>query len=474
MRQRSRHTKITFTLGPASAKPEVIEQILLCGGDVCRLNMAHADHDTVRRNVGMIREASKRTGREVAIMMDIKGPEIRTAARKEALDLKIGDTLDMGVDPNCKEEDGIALAVVNYPLLVRDVPHGGLVLVDNGLIQLRVVEKRADRLRCRVEQPGKLGPTRRHVNLPGVKVELPALTEKDLGDVAVGVEVGIDFVALSFCREAADVEALRDVLTKLGSKAGIISKIEDQSAIANLDGIIKASDALMVARGDLGIEVPYETLPLIQKRAVETCIRHHKPVIVATHMLESMIENPVPTRAEVTDVANAVFERTDSVMLSGETAQGKHPLKCLEVMTKISEKVESSRPAGINADVIIDEPKHKMMKAAAQLALDVGNSAIIAFTRNGAKLRLLASLRPDGVPLFAFTDDITLARQLRLVWGAEPFVMKFSMDPEQNVQEAIRQLRVGGWVHRHDNLVIATNVIVGDRVVDSLQLRQVQ
>ncbi len=474
MRQRYRHTKITFTLGPATAKPEVLDQILLMGGDICRLNMAHADHDTVRKNVAMVRESSLRTGKEVGVMMDIKGPEIRTAARKEALDLVVGQVIDMGVDPNCKEEEGIALAVVNYPLLVRDVPHGGIVLVDNGLIQLRVIEKRADRLRCRVEQPGKLGPTRRHVNPPGVKVELPALTEKDLADVAVGVEVGVDFIALSFCREAADIEALRDVLAKHGSHAHIIAKIEDQSAIANLEGIVKATDALMVARGDLGIEVPYETLPLIQKEAVRLSTHYHKPVIVATHMLESMIENPVPTRAEVTDVANAVFEQTDSVMLSGETTTGKHPLKCIEVMTKISEKVESVRKPGLNADVAAAEPRNKLMRSAAYLALDVGNAGIVAFTRNGNLPRFFADLRPTGTPLFAFTESVVVARQLRLVWGVEPFVVKFSSDPEANVLTAIKKLRETGWISRGDNLVVATNVILGERVTDSIQLRQVQ
>lgn len=474
MRQRYRHTKITFTLGPATAKPEVLDQILLMGGDICRLNMAHADHDTVRKNVAMVREASARTGKEVGVMMDIKGPEIRTAARKEALDLTVGQVIDMGVDPNCKEEEGIALAVVNYPLLVRDVPHGGVVLVDNGLIQLRVIEKRADRLRCRVEQPGKLGPTRRHVNLPGVKVELPALTEKDLADVAVGVEVGIDFIALSFCREPNDIEALREVLAKHGSQAHIIAKIEDQSAIANLEGIVKATDALMVARGDLGIEVPYETLPLIQKEAVRLSTHYHKPVIVATHMLESMIENPVPTRAEVTDVANAVTEQTDSVMLSGETTTGKHPLKCIEVMTKISEKVESVRKPGLNPDVAANEPRNKLMRSAAALALDVGNAGIVAFTRNGNLPRFFAALRPTGTPLFAFTESVQVARQLRLVWGVEPFVVKFSSDPEANVLTAVKKLRETGWVSRGDNLVVATNVILGERVTDSIQLRQVQ
>ena len=247
-------------------------------------------------------------------MMDIKGPEIRTGSRSEPIQLTAGQTVDVLGAADAPAEGGTLAIPTNYPKIVSAVPVGGLVLVDNGLIQLRVTEARKDRLRCKVEQPGPLG-SRRHVNLPGVKVDLPALTDKDRADVAVGCELGVDFYALSFVREGADVVALRALLAKHGSKAGIIAKIEDQSAIEHLGDILKEADALMVARGDLGIEIPYETLPLVQRRAVSMAIAARKPVIVATHMLESMIQAPVPTRAEVTDVANAALEMADSVML---------------------------------------------------------------------------------------------------------------------------------------------------------------
>ena len=473
MPSRQRQTKITFTLGPVTAKPEVLDQVLLAGGDVCRLNMAHADHDTVRKNVAMLRESSKRTGREIPVMMDIKGPEIRTAARAEALHLVSGQTLDIVVDENGKADGDIPVAVVLYKLLLRDVPVGGVVLVDNGLIQLRVVEKRADRLRTIVEQPGKLGPTRRHVNLPGVKVELPALTEKDLADIAVAAETGCDYIALSFCREPGDIEVLREVLRKHGSKAKIIAKIEDHSAIENLEGIVKATDALMVARGDLGIEVPYYELPLIQKRAVALCIREQKPVIVATHMLESMIENPVPTRAEVSDVANAVLEQTDSIMLSGETTTGKHPLKCIEVMSKIAEKIEGLRGSGLHSDINVFEPRQMMMRSAASLAQDMGNVGIVAFTRGGNLPRFLAGLRPSGVPLYVFTEDLMLSRQMRLIWGVHPFLISFVKDPEANIANAVAILREAGRVRPGDQLVLATNVLLGEKIIDSVQIRSV-
>ncbi|MFM9147228.1 MAG: pyruvate kinase, partial [Verrucomicrobiota bacterium] len=311
-----RHTRITFTIGPATESEETLEAVVRAGGDVVRLNMAHADHDWVRRTVAKVREVGRRAGREPGIMMDIKGPEIRTGTRTEPIQLTAGQTVDVLGSADDPAEAGVLGIPTNYPKIVTAVPVGGLVLVDNGLIQLRVTDARKDRLRCKVEQPGPLG-SRRHVNLPGVKVDLPALTDKDRADVAVGCELGVDFFALSFVREAADVVALRGLLAKHGSKAGIIAKIEDQSAIEHLGAILDASDALMVARGDLGIEIPYETLPLVQRRAVAISIAARKPVIVATHMLESMIQAPVPTRAEVTDVANAALELADSVMLSG-------------------------------------------------------------------------------------------------------------------------------------------------------------
>jgi pyruvate kinase len=467
-----RHTRITFTIGPATESEAQLEAIIKAGANVVRLNMAHADHAWVRTIVARVREVSRRLKKELAVMMDIKGPEIRTGARKEPTQLAIDQVVDVTGSEAAQSEGDILVIPTNYPKMITAVPVGGVVLVDNGLIQLRVLEQQKDCLRCKVEQPGPLG-SRRHINLPGVKVDLPALTDKDRADVAVGCEVGVDFYALSFVREAADVHALRTLLAQHESNAHIISKIEDQSAIAHLGSILEATDALMVARGDLGIEIPYETLPLVQRQAVAMAIARRKPVIVATHMLESMIHAPVPTRAEVTDVSNAVLEMADSVMLSGETTTGKHPIRCVDVMTRIATTTERELPRVLSAEQLNETPKVKLLRAAAGLAQDLGNTGIIAFTRNGDVPRTLSSLRAVGCPIYAFMEETHVHRKMSLLWGVESFQMKFEPKAEDNITLALARLRDEGLCEPGQVLVIVTNVILGPTVIDSVQLRAV-
>jgi pyruvate kinase len=467
-----RHTRITFTIGPATESEAQLEAIIKAGANVVRLNMAHADHAWVRTIVARVREVSLRMKHEMAVMMDIKGPEIRTGARKEPTQLVVDQLVDVTGSDAAQAEGDILVIPTNYPKMITAVPVGGVVLVDNGLIQLRVLEQKKDRLRCKVEQPGPLG-SRRHINLPGVKVDLPALTDKDRADVAVGCEVGVDFYALSFVREAADVHALRALLAQHKSDAHIISKIEDQSAIAHLGSILEATDALMVARGDLGIEIPYETLPQVQRQAVAMAIARRKPVIVATHMLESMIHAPVPTRAEVTDVSNAVLEMADSVMLSGETTTGKHPIRCVDVMTRIATTTERELPRVLSAEQLNETPKVKLLRAAAGLAQDLGNTGIIAFTRNGDVPRTLSSLRAIGCPIYAFMEDMPVHRKMSLLWGVESFRMKFEPKAEDNITLALARLRDEGLCEPGQVLVIVTNVILGPTVIDSVQLRAV-
>ena len=460
-----RHTRITFTIGPATESEANLEAIIKAGADVVRLNMAHADHAWVRATVARVRKVSQKVGKELAVMMDIKGPEIRTGARTEPTQLTTGQLVDVTGSTDPKSDGDILIIPTNYPKMISAVPVGGVVLVDNGLIQLRVLEQKADRLRCKVEQPGPLG-SRRHINLPGVKVDLPALTDKDRADVAVGCEVGVDFYALSFVREAA-------LLLEHHSKAHIIAKIEDQSAIEHLGDILRTTDALMVARGDLGIEIPYETLPLIQRKAVAMAIAARKPVIVATHMLESMIHNPVPTRAEVTDISNAVLELADSVMLSGETTTGKHPIRCVEVMSRIASTTERELPVILSPEQSNETPKVKLLRAAAGLAQDLGNAGIIAFTRNGDVPRTLSSLRAVGSPIYAFMEEEAVHRKMSLLWGVSSFQMTFSPIADENITAALVRLRNEGLCQPGQVLVIVTNVILGPQVIDSVQLRAV-
>ncbi|MGE9294684.1 MAG: pyruvate kinase, partial [Puniceicoccales bacterium] len=364
---------------------------------------------------------------------------------------------------------------VNYPKFSRDVQPGATLLVDSGLVRMKILEIMDDRVRCEVMIPGPMG-NRRHINLPGTKISLPALTEKDRGDIDLGVAEGCDFFALSFVREADDLDIMRRYLAERGSQARIIAKIEDQTAITNLDSIIVAADALMVARGDLGIECPYEQLPVIQRRAVNKCIEQKKPVIIATHMLESMIENPLPTRAEVSDIANAVFEKADAVMLSGETTTGKYPVECVNVMDRISRQIERElRNEPLSPNVLLKTPKARMLKASTQLAEEL-RAGIVVYSRRGYLAEVLSALRPGYSPIFLFTDEPLLFRQMLLLRGVEPFLMDFSDDSEETIQRSFERLKTSRhrWATPGDWMVVITNVLAGNRSIDSVQMRQVE
>jgi pyruvate kinase len=470
-----RHTKIIFTIGPATASEAVMEQMLDAGVDICRFNMAHATTDQVEAMITQLRAVGKRKGRRIGVMIDIKGPEIRTGLLDAAVELEKGQLLDLvSLPANYKKQEGILSVDVNYPDLHKDIHVGDTILVDNGLIQLQTKEKGEGHIRAEVMIPGKLG-NRRHINLPGVRVNLPCVTEKDMKDIEMGVRLNVSYFALSFVRDPQDVHQLRNILSKKGSKALIISKIEDQCAISNLEGIVRATDALMVARGDLGIECPYEQLPIIQRRAVELCIEHAKPVIVATHMLESMITAAVPTRAEVSDVANAIFEQTDAIMLSGETSVGKYPLECVQVMDNIARAIERTDHFLSPVEVPLKTPKEKMLHSAMVLAQDMDQAGIVVFTRNGYLARKLSSMRPLHSPIFAFTDDILVFEQLRLSWGVIPNIIEFShKDPEGTIIEALDMLKTQQLIHSGEWLVVITNVLAGARIIETIQMRQVE
>jgi pyruvate kinase len=470
MRSYYRHTKIIATVGPATESAERLKQLITGGVDVIRLNMAHGSGEWVQSLVQRIREVSKEVQRHVAVMMDVKGPEIRTGTVPEPIDLKYGELFEFYTD---KPSDGLRGVSVNYPGLPADVVVGATMLVDSGLIRMEVLEKDATHVRCRVTIGGKLG-SRRHINLPGVEVNLPSLTEKDERDVRAGVEAGIDFVALSFARRREDVLVLRALLDVLKSKARIIAKIEDQCGLRNLQEIVRASDAVMVARGDLGIEVDYHTLPLVQTRIVDMCLTEGRPVIIATHLLESMITAPMPTRAEISDISTAVRERADAVMLSGETTTGSYPLECVEVMKNIIKSMEPTEKRGMNEAMTLSTAKSKMLRSAALLAQQLGHSGIVVFTRGGSLIYTLAALRAVGVPIYAFTDDESLFRQLLLPWGVEPFLMPFSQDPEQTIRDALAYLKRRQWCEEGSWLVVITNALARDKIIDTIQLRQVE
>jgi pyruvate kinase len=466
-----RKTKIICTLGPATEKPEVLRQLIQKGSDVFRLNMSHASHDWVRKIVPHIRTLAEKAGRAVALLLDTQGPAIRTGDLKTNLHLKPGDILEFTV-PGAKSKERYSVEV-NYRGFAKDVTVGNTILVDNGLIKLLVLDTGRNRVRCKVLTRAILG-SRRHINLPGVHVNLPSLTRKDLADVSLGVEMGADFIGLSFVREKSDIERLRKLLSRKKSKAQIVAKIEDQLAVRSIDKMIESTDVIMVARGDLGIECPMEDLPIIQRRIVKNCLRLGKPVVVATQLLESMISNPLPTRAEITDVANAVFEQADALMLSGETTIGRYPVECVEVLRRVAVRIERSGGAGYAENAQLENTRQKMVASAVALANSLRDSKLVVFTLQGRMSRYASNLRPQRAPIFAFTPSEEVYRQLALYWGTFPACIEFAGGPDRTMAAAEKFLRKNKWAGPGDRLVIVSDVRMGRALVDSVQLRVVK
>lgn len=467
-----RKTKIIATLGPATDSVETLSSLLQAGANVFRLNMSHAPADWCRMVTARVREASEKTGIDAGVLMDMRGPTIRTGDVPEPFALKPGDIVEFLLSGAAATH--FISTTVNYPGLYADVKPDDTVLVDNGILQMRVVTTTPERVICSVLNQGIMG-SRRHINLPGIKVNLPPLTDKDYGDMALAAEIGIDFVAMSFVRDASHLHLLREELAALGCHARIVSKIEDQQAVKHLDEIIEASDVVMVARGDLGIEVHLEELPVLQRKIVSKCVTRGRSVIVATHMLESMIQNPVPTRAEVTDVANAVFEEADAIMLSGETSSGAWPVRCVEAMDKISLRVEA---ASVNHEnparfARLENDKQRIVKHAVALADDITDAAILVFTARGVLARYAAWFRPAKAPIFAFTPQQHVARGLHLCRAVVPNVLDFNPgQPHQTIAAAIAQLKEAGHVQTGQTLVIVSDVLQGDFTVDSILVQK--
>jgi len=465
-----RKTKIIATLGPATDSPEMIGKLIDAGLNIARLNMSHAPHDWLRRVVQDIRAAAKARGVTVGIMMDTQGPAIRTGDLPAALDLQPGQTFTLTVRGEKSEE--LRSVDVNYENFVNDIKVGDVVLIDNGQIHMKVLAKQANKVTCEVLTPGKLG-SRRHINLPGVKVSLPALTAKDLADVQVGLELGVDYFALSFVRESRDIQQLRALIENAKGKQLIVAKIEDQEAVKNIESIIQTCDAIMVARGDLGIEVPFEELPIIQRKIVKSCLRIGRPVIVATHMLESMIENPLPTRAEVTDVANAVFEQADAIMLSGETTVGKYPIQCVEVFNRIALRIEKSGGANYHQHADFTSPRQKLVKSAVVMADDLKADAILVFTIHGTMARYTSWMRPHSSPIFAICPNQQVADSLAMNRGVTPYPIQFDTAPEQTIDRALGLLLKRGILKQGNTVVIIGALINGQQMIDAVQMRVV-
>lgn len=467
-----RKTKIICTIGPATADVEKIKALADAGMNIARLNMSHGDHKFHGSIIKKIKTINKNLKYPIAILLDTQGPEIRTGDVDSELDLKVGEIFRIHIIPGLESE--AKSVFVNYSDIVNDLKEGDKVTVDNGLINLVVLEKKEKELICRVLDGGKLG-SRKHINLPGIRVNIPSITPKDAKDIFFGLEEDIDFVALSFVRSPEDILQLRKMIDEKNSHAKVIAKIEDQEAVKNYKQIIEVSDGIMIARGDLGVEIEIEELPIIQRKIIKECAIQGKPVIVATHLLESMIHHPSPTRAEVTDVANAVFEEVDSIMLSGETAAGKFPVRCVEMLNKISLRVENSGGGvGYSKERIPKNQKEELAKSAARLADSLRVPAVIVITRRGTTAVNLASFRPQYSVIHAFTNMTSVRRKLLLNRGILPYRLDFSSDPEKTISLAIETLRKNHMLSSGDKVVILSDIIAGEDRVDTIQVREVK
>ncbi len=464
-----RLTKIVCTLGPASSESSAIEQMARAGMNVARLNMSHGDREAHLLAIRRVRSLNKKLNHPVALLLDLQGPEIRTGEMRERIHLAPGEIFSVSVSPSADPEERSIL--VDYQDIVRQLHVGDRITVDNGLINLEVLEVRTSDLRCRVLDGGTLG-SRKHINLPGVRVNLPSITDRDRDDIRFGIEHDVDFIALSFVRNAEAVKDARGVIEAAGGHhAKIISKIENQDGIDNFDAILEASDGIMVARGDLGVEVPFTELPVMQRMMVRKCVLAGKPVIVATHLLESMIEAPMPTRAEVTDVANAVYEQVDALMLSGETSVGKHPVRCVEVLDRIARRIEKEEGMHFYLQRETGSVREELARSACRLADAIDAPAIVVITRRGVLGQLVSSFRPRRAIIYAFTNMSTTRRKLWLSRSIVPFKMDFSSDPEKTVEAAFARLRQRNRVFAGDRVVVVSDVAARGTNVTAVQVR---
>lgn len=454
-----RKTKMICTIGPASENDQILSQIIEAGMNASRHNFSHGDHAEHAGRINKVKELSKKAGKEIAIMLDTKGPEIRTGKfEPKKVELQVGT--DFTVYAGEEVVGDTTQCSVSYDGLANDVVAGNTILIDDGLVGLEVKSVEGNKIHCTVMNTGFVG-TFKGVNVPGVSIKLPALTAKDISDLKFGCEIGVNIVAASFIRKASDVETIREILVENGgAHIQIFSKIENQEGVDNIDSIIEVSDGIMVARGDLGVEIPMEQLPAVQKMIIEKCNDAGKPVITATQMLDSMIRNPRPTRAEVSDVANAILDGTDAIMLSGESANGDWPVEAVQTMAKIAIEAEKK----LSYEVAVSKAKKHIpaiagviSRAACNAANELQASAIISSTQSGATASRLSQCRPD-CQIIAITPDERVAKRLALSFGVYPIVAEKMETTDEIMTKSVEVAKANGFVAQGDTVVVAAGV----------------
>jgi len=457
-----RKTRIVCTIGPSSQDPATLRALLRAGMNVARLNFSHGNHESHRTTYLALRQAAEELGVNLAILMDLCGPKIRLGEVVPGVELSPGEAFILYSGPSAPSRPGDRQgASVTYPDLHRELQPGNRVLLDDGKIELRVETCGDGHVVTRVVHGGPL-KSKKGVNLPGAVLSTPALTAKDEVDLRFGLELGVDLVALSFVRRAQDLDRPRVIMDELGIRRPIIAKIEKQEALQRLAEIVEAADGLMVARGDLGIEVALEEVPIVQKEAIRLCRLVTKPVITATQMLETMMVQATPTRAEVTDVANAIFDGTDAVMLSGETASGAFPVQTVQMMDRIARRAEQN----LNYESVLlavapdGQPSEAVALAACEIAEELSARAIVACTVNGTTVRRVAKYRPRA-PILALTPRAELARQLYLSWGVTPIVVEQYQDIDELLEQVQKAALRETFLSPGDSVVVVAGMPLG-------------
>ena len=451
-----RSTKIICTMGPNTDKKTVMKSLEKNGMKVARFNFSHGDHEEQRERMNLLKNVREELDRPVAILLDTKGPEIRTGLLEggKKVTLKEGSEFILYTEEMTGNETGCC---VTYPGLAKDVKPGDRILIDDGLIELKVKQIKSGNIVCHVENGGELGE-RKGVNVPNVKVKLPAVTEKDIDDILFGIQQDIDFIAASFIRSAKGVKEIRKILKENHAEhISIIAKIENAEGVENIDEIIEASDGIMVARGDLGVEIPAQEVPHIQKMIIKKCNERYVPVITATQMLDSMIRNPRPTRAEVADVANAIYDGTDAVMLSGETAAGKYPIEALKMMNEIAENTEQyvDYEKYIHHRTMYEQSKisSAIGIASVRTARNIGAACIVTPTMSGKTARLISNFRPS-MPIYAVTPNEMVQHKMQLYWGVIPLKGYIKDTTENIIVNAMETIKRKRLVRKGQTVVI--------------------
>ena len=453
MSRSNRKTKIVATIGPVSSSPEMIQRLLKAGVDIFRLNFSHGENSRKLELIQIIRQLSDKLGRQVGVLADLQGPKIRTGKMAgEGMALVKGQEVIITTDDVLGSDNVIP---TGYRSLPHDVHIGSRILLDDGLLELKVVGLQGEQVRCQVVTGGLL-KNNKGINLPGVNVSAPCLTEKDLIDLDFALEADVDFIALSFVRTAGDIVQIKRIIAAKGKDTPVVAKIEKPEALLNFKKILKVTDAVMVARGDLGVEIEPEKVPIYQKKIIQSCNKAGKPVITATQMLDSMIRNPRPTRAETSDVANAIVDGTDAIMLSAETASGDYPIESVETMVRIAKDVEDTD----FIDSVVPNPVSTVAQAVAEsscrTAASLKAKAIVVFTRSGSTAALISAFRPS-TPILAFTASLVIRRRLSMYWGVHCTGVGIMENTDQQINEVEKKLLATGF-HNGDLIVITMGI----------------